>query len=434
MTPDRPGKPDWEEMPPVSRRVATVAGALSSTIAGATRALTARIPTTALVMIVGALSVALFVVIIARGIAVAPDAGGIATAVFAAVFGTLLFALGGLSLVLWLRGPRSTAAASEPASAGELETLLAPILRELTAVRTEVAARVRERSVARVPGAMAIAAGLWGFSQWGDDPPGLLMLVGWLVLAALAGEAWAMHGPSDEYRRLYKARVLPVLAARFGDLTYQPGSGRGLQVLETHRIFERFDGAVAEDEISGTYRHMPVRLVEITVTRGSGDDEATVFDGLLVELVLPRRLTGTTAIVAGKGRWDTFLAEWKGGGLERVKLEDPRFEEQFRVYGSDQIEARALLTPAFMERFAQLAASHAFALPGAVAQGNVLLVAVPKKRPTNLFEPPAYWQRAGGRALVALSDDVAAVLKMADAVIDLDFWARGRAGGAGPTA
>ncbi|MEM6796310.1 MAG: DUF3137 domain-containing protein, partial [Acidobacteriota bacterium] len=36
--------------------------------------------------------------------------------------------------------------------------------------------------------------------------------------------------------------------------------------------------------------------------------------------------------------------------LKRVRLEDARFEKEFEVVSSDQVEARYLLTPALMER------------------------------------------------------------------------------------
>jgi hypothetical protein len=42
------------------------------------------------------------------------------------------------------------------------------------------------------------------------------------------------------------------------------------------------------------------------------------------------------------------------------------------------------------------------------------------------FELPAYWQPAGGAALVRLENDIRAMLKMADSVITLDFWAAGQ--------
>ena len=36
--------------------------------------------------------------------------------------------------------------------------------------------------------------------------------------------------------------------------------------------------------------------------------------------------------------------------MKSVKLEDPVFSKKYKVYSSDQVESRYLLTPAFMER------------------------------------------------------------------------------------
>jgi hypothetical protein len=40
--------------------------------------------------------------------------------------------------------------------------------------------------------------------------------------------------------------------------------------------------------------------------------------------------------------------------LEKVKLESPEFENKFIVYSNDQVEARYILTPSFMERLLKL--------------------------------------------------------------------------------
>ena len=40
--------------------------------------------------------------------------------------------------------------------------------------------------------------------------------------------------------------------------------------------------------------------------------------------------------------------------LEKVKLESLEFENKFIVYSSDQVEARYILTPSFMERLVNL--------------------------------------------------------------------------------
>ena len=152
-----------------------------------------------------------------------------------------------------------------------------------------------------------------------------------------------------------------------------------------------------------------------------------MFDGLFVGITLPRSLTGTTVVLTDRGVWQNFKASWRGPQLETVRLEHQEFEKRYEVSSTDQIEARALLTPAFMDRFVELASRAEFAMPGAIAEGNTMTVALPKRMGAgDLFEPPAYWKPAGGAALVRLESDIRAVLKMADTVIKLDFFAAGR--------
>ena len=43
-----------------------------------------------------------------------------------------------------------------------------------------------------------------------------------------------------------------------------------------------------------------------------------------------------------------------GDRLEKVVLEDPNFMNKFKLYSSDQVEARYFVTTAFMERFYNL--------------------------------------------------------------------------------
>ena len=366
----------------------------------------------------------IFVVVLLASLAQSTDLNGILSGIFGGLFAALLFAGAVAWLLMWALVPRAEAPVNQ-AAVEALEALLAPTLRELEAVRATVVKKVKERSVIRAPIGAACAMLLWLVVQWGDDPPGFFELIIWCGLGALAGEGWAAAKLAEDYTRLYKARVLPHLAARFGALTYRQGSAQDVHKLQTYRILDRFDTVDADDEIVGTYRGLTIRIVELRLHAGSGDDRKNVFDGLLVDLVLPRSLTGTTAVIGDEGLWGNLEARWRGDRLQRVRLEDPTFEARYEVYSTDQIEARALLTPAFMQRFTALAALSGFALPGAWAEGNRLVTALPKLKPVDLFEPPIYWKPGGGKALVALSQDIEAVLRMADAVIDLDFWARG---------
>ena len=322
----------------------------------------------------------------------------------------------------------------DEATAKALENSLAPTLRELSAVRADVIKRVKARSITRVPLGAAGAFLWWVILQSTADAPDLFDLIPLCGLGALLGYGWAMSKLNRDFKRLYKDRVLPQLAARFGDLTYQHATSDRIDALRAHRIFRDFTEASVDDEIVGSYRGLPVSIVEVRLAGASTNDPSSVFDGLVIEVVLPRNLTGTTAVIADEGLLGNLKARLQSDSLQHVRLEDPRFSERYQVYSTDQIEARALLTPAFITRFSALAEMSGFWLPGALAEGNSLVVALPKRSSVDLFEPPDYWEGevTAGKTLLALSQDIKAVLQMADAVIDLDFWAKGRSPSAGP--
>ena len=390
------------------------------------RALLARINPRLVYTAWGAGTVVVFVGVLALGIASSRDVHGVLTGLFVGLFTALLYAVAMGSFVVWAYRPRSGARQPEDRQTGTLDRALAPVLRELDAARAEISRKVRQRSVARVPLGIAAALVLWGAMQWGRKPPDLFDLALYAFLGALAGEIWAIGNMDREYKRLFKTRVLPHLARQFGDLTYRPVSSHEVASLREHGILPALGRVTAEDEITGMYHGMPLSIVEVKVVHRSGKKRRVVFDGLLIDLTLPRSLTGLTAITPDAGMVVSMTAQWRSDGLERVRLEDPTFEAQYEVYGTDQIEARALLTPLFMERFRALSARAGVTPPGAIAKGNRFVIALPKRVPRDLFEPPSYWKASGGRVLVALSSDIRAALTLVDAVIELDFWAAGR--------
>ena len=112
---------------------------------------------------------------------------------------------------------------------------------------------------------MAIA--LWVLCQWNNDPPGVFGLIMFVVLGALGGEMWAVHKPDREYRRVYKERVLPQIAAGVGDLTYRRASGDRVAKFAAERILPLYDSVQAEDEIAGTHDGLPIEIVEVRLRK-----------------------------------------------------------------------------------------------------------------------------------------------------------------------
>jgi hypothetical protein len=92
--------------------------------------------------------------------------------------------------------------------------------------------------------------------------------------------------------------------------------------------------------------------------RGSGKDrrDVTVFKGVILTLRFARDFHGVTLVERQRLRLTLFGDSQTKNGmkLDRVKMVDPRFEKSFDVYGSDPVEARYLVHPAYCERLVAL--------------------------------------------------------------------------------
>lgn len=130
-------------------------------------------------------------------------------------------------------------------------------------------------------------------------------------------------------------------------------------------VVGKHDSRKLEDRIAGTHNGVDLQLCEARLERTEYDDDresngnrekktVTVFEGLLLMCSFEKPFTAHTLVMSD--------ATWLGNKLvglskrgERVTLEDPRFERAYEVYSEDQVEARFLLNPTFMERLTELA-------------------------------------------------------------------------------
>lgn len=105
-----------------------------------------------------------------------------------------------------------------------------------------------------------------------------------------------------------------------------------------------------EDRISGQAHGAEFDSIEVKLTRKSGKNTITDFHGQLMTMTFPRNFLGRTIVLRDKGRFQSK----KKSDMKRVGLVDPVFENIFEAYGTDQVEARYLLDPAFMQKLIDL--------------------------------------------------------------------------------
>jgi hypothetical protein len=348
--------------------------------------------------------------------------------ILGAVSANLIFIAAGRlhAYLMWLKGPKE----GDPSN---LQSALAPTLVELEAVRLDVGRRIRRRVAWMTPLGGGLGLTLWAlFAVLTGEFDLILPLVA-LVVGVLAGYVVAAQRLATDYERRYKAQVLPLLVARFDGLAYGRPPRPDLRRLREFHVFDRFNSVDADDGITGEHQGRTLSIVQLKLWRGWGVWPRLVFHGLLVEIELSGRLEGTTAVVANAGPFENFRRELAARSIRRVGLESRAFESEFEVYATDQVTARALLSPSFMERFAALGKRAGFNRPLALAQDNVLSLAIPRsdelrgfghaatEKYPDFFAPPDFEDTAfDSEVLERLNQDIQAVLSAADAVIALD--------------
>jgi len=378
----------------------------------------------AILLLIGAGGLAILGFMTWRPIARGADAIGILSGFGLGVALALGFMLVGGGLLAWFaipHGPVSLLNQRQPTTSA-LSRELAPLLAEMEAVRAQIREEVRRRLVWMLPLGFAAGVGLAYLTapHHGRDvnPVDGVTFAFWGVFG---GYLLAVAGPNLRYGGRFKERVLPVLAARFGALTYHRPPRPDLARLRRFHVFRHFTWARSDDQIAGEYRGLEVSVLQLELSRLHGLSRRVVFHGLLAEVTLKNRLLGVTAIAADAGALGNLADELASRGVRRAALEDPVFERDYEVYATDQVMARALLTPEFMERFRAL--DQRFGRPLALAQDDTLMLALP--RPGDVFRAP-YWRTpaADAETLSELMQDIKAVLAAVDTVIDLDAATR----------
>ena len=86
-------------------------------------------------------------------------------------------------------------------------------------------------------------------------------------------------------------------------------------------------------------------IVEAEYTKGRGRNKTTIFEGVIVKLSMNKDFKGHTVIKA-----DSIFHTSPSSALRHTTLEDVVFENKYDVFTDDEVEARYLITPSFMER------------------------------------------------------------------------------------
>ena len=241
------------------------------------------------------------------------------------------------------------------------ESHLAPFLRAQEEARRQAVSRLIRVAAIVVPVAVAALILPWMLDVYPDATMGAFatFIGGATALGVLAFAGRDLAKVTRSVKHELMARICGFLG-----FTYRADpQGAEIAWFRELGLVPSFDRKGLEDEIAGTHNGVRFTLCEAHLedrrTRRDSKGRTqtyyvTVFRGLLARFDFPKAFAGRTVVRSDGGVLGNLLGG-AGNGGERVRLEDPRFEKLFDVRSTDQVEARYLLTPTFMERVTGLA-------------------------------------------------------------------------------
>jgi hypothetical protein len=233
---------------------------------------------------------------------------------------------------------------------------LGPWLSQKEDRRKAAVSRFIMGSVIAIVAALVIGAGL-GLAGAPMPVVGIAAIAAALGIMAFAGY------PLQQLRKEVKHGLNAQLAQAFG-LTYapKPPSPARYDDFVSHGLLPGSDRRAFEDHFAGEAHGADFELYEAHLEQRRQTKDrtyyVTVFHGVLIRMSFTRTVEGVTLVTRDMGVFNGLEAfsrrHLSGRKLERIGLVDPKFERLFEVYGTDQVMARYLLTPSFMERLLRL--------------------------------------------------------------------------------
>lgn len=243
------------------------------------------------------------------------------------------------------------------------------------------------------------------------------------VFAALGMGAWGSM-PLSRLGKETKMMLVDPVASEFGlHFEAAPVAPAQIHAFRSLDLIPSWDRARYEDRITGQRNDTPFEFFEAhleekrTTTDGKGRTRTTwvtVFRGQCLVVNFHKQFKGVTKVYRDAGALNFFKKLSQIGKGERVRLEDPVFEKAFEVYSTDQIEARYILTPDFMERLIGLEQTFKGRQVRCAFQGGQMFLCCEGK---NLLEPGSMYRRMDDLGRVReMLQDFAAIFLLIDAM------------------
>jgi len=204
----------------------------------------------------------------------------------------------------------------------------------------------------------------------------------------------------NKYRKAVKHTLLTPILSMFGDLKLLDTEAITLKEIHSLGLYQHSRTKLDDDVIAGTYKGVPLKIAETKLSHTENCDKSsnsvTDFSGIIIKTVSGKKFKGTiigeqitnfdsfielvkeasrkcpeqfppenikfidNIVLKTVSNMEKTIANMKRpffsvrNGMEQVKSEDVEFNEKYNIYSDNQIEARYVLTPSFMEKLKKI--------------------------------------------------------------------------------
>lgn len=166
-----------------------------------------------------------------------------------------------------------------------------------------------------------------------------------------------MSGKTNKYinrhKELYKETfVNSLLKTMLDDVYYDWRAGFSEMDVMGFGIVKMGNRYHSEDYLKGSYNGVKFRQADVTIRHetGSGDDKqvTTYFSGRMFEFSFDGKSVRNVKV------FSKIYNSWLNLASDKVEMENVAFNNQFKVYSLDPLDAFYVLTPHMMERIKRL--------------------------------------------------------------------------------
>lgn len=221
---------------------------------------------------------------------------------------------------------------------------------------------------------------------------------------------------SHFYRSRGKAHLLNEVSKAMG-FKYKPDGLFNLSAVAAHKIIPPCNRENVEDGFEGEYNGVHLTLQEVRLDDMEHDPqnkdkkrELHVFHGLFIRLRVGKPFEGHTVIIPNNALLTWFRTKFSS--FQKINLVAPKFERLYDVMGTDQVESRVIMNPAFIESFLKAAELLRARWMEVSFLADEILFAVSRSR--NPFEFDPLWQKITVEQLHKKVADIEIAMQLID--------------------